>query len=496
MSISESLNSILHSMPNLISDWVLVCTFIFAFIIDVFFKSKKVLSVISFTGLLVSLIILINQTIYHKIDVELFSGFYIITKNVLRFKLLLGIASIIALLPFVLGIVKAKTKEFYYLFPLLLWSANLLCMSQHFLSIFIGIEFLSILSYLYIAFEIKTKETAEASTKYILYGAFASAIMLYGISWLYTLTGTLTLNHIFLSALSKAPIMLVAMSLVLFISGFLFKISAAPFHYYSPDVYEGSSPSTLSFISTIPKVAGFAIFFSFLSHFHYNFQDTVLIWPNFSWEKAISILAIATMFVGNLSALAQQNIKRIMAYSSISHTGFMLIGMVVFSDMGLNALLFYAFVFIISNFSVFFLIQYWEDVYGVKTLKDLVGLGKTSGLSSAMMVVIIASLIGLPPFAGFVAKFLVFGSVFELYQGSLSPWLLFVLIAGVVNTVIALFYYLNIARHLFLIKGESKISIIENDYKAKMLLAIVVLLTTLLIAFGIFPDVFYSTIML
>ena len=207
-------------------------------------------------------------------------------------------------------------------------------------------------------------------------------------------------------------------------------------------------------------------------------------------------MAIATMFIGNLSALTQQNLKRIMAYSSISHTGFLLIGLVVFSDTGLNALMYYSFVFLISNFAVFFLIQYWEENYSVIKLKDLVGVGKVDAFSGSMMIIILASLIGLPPFAGFVAKFLVFSSVFELYQSSLSPWLLFVLISGILNTVIALFYYLNIARHLFLIKGDSKSNIETIGYKTKMLLVIVGLLTTILIAFGVFPNLFYSTIML
>lgn len=490
MNIIDSLQSIKSSLPNLGSEWTLVFAFFIAFIVDVFFHSKKILSTISFLGILLSTFFLINQTIYHKIDVNLFSGFYKITKPILQFKIILSIASIIAFLPYFLGVIKAKSKEFFYLFPLFLLSANLLSMSEHLLSIFLGVEFLSILSYLYIAYEIKSKNTAESSSKYILFGAFASAIMLYGITWLYGLSGTLHLDSSFLSNLSKAPQAVVSMALIMFIGGILFKVSAVPFHYYSPDVYEGSEPATLSFISTIPKIAGLAILYNFIEHFHFNYQGEFLVWPNFSWEKSIAIISIATMFIGNLSALSQNNLKRMMAYSSISHTGFLLISLVVFSDTGLNALYYYSLVFIISNTAVFFLLHYWETSFGIKELKDLIGVGKLKALSGAMMIILLASLTGLPPLAGFLAKFFVFGAVFEQYQSSQSPWLLYVLIAGVLNTVIALFYYFNIARHLFLKSGTSTSVKIETSIQMKTLLYIVAFLTLSVIALGIFPVIF------
>ena len=486
MNIAQSLQSIQSSLPNLGSEWVLVFTFLLAFIFDVFFKNEKLIGGVSVLGIIISLFLLLNQTLHHQVDYTLFNGFYSITKVILQFKILLSIASIIAILPFLIGEFKAKNKEFFYLFPVLLLSANLLSMSDHLLSIFLGVEFLSILSYLYIAYEIKSKSTAESSSKYILYGAFASAVMLYGISWLYGLTGTLHLDSQFLASLSKAPQVLVAMSLIMFLAGVLFKISAAPFHYYSPDVYEGSSPATLAFISTIPKIAGIALMFNVLKHFHFSYFGSYLVWPNFSWEKALAIISIATMFIGNLSALSQKNLKRILAYSSISHTGFLLMSLVVFSDTGLNALLYYSLIFLISNFAVFFILQYWESNFNITYLKQLVGFGKQNPWSSSMMIVVLASLTGLPPLAGFVAKFFVFGSIFQQYQVSSSPWLLYVLIAGVLNTVIALFYYFNIARHLFLIKSESDATEIVGS-KSAVLLIMISILSLMLIVLGIHP---------
>lgn len=487
MNIAESLQSIQSSLPNLGSEWVLVFTFLFAFILDVFIKNEKLIGSISLIGIVASLCLVVNQTLHHQTDYSLFSNFYKISKVVLQFKVLLSISSVIAIIPYVLGIFKAKNKEFYYLFPLLLLSANLLSMSDHLLSIFLGVEFLSILSYLYIAYEIKSRSSAESSSKYILYGAFASAVMLYGISWLYGLTGTLHLGNEFLANLSKAPQGLVAMSIIMFVAGILFKISAAPFHYYSPDVYEGSSASTLAFISTIPKIAGIALMYNVLTHFHFNYLGSYLVWPNFSWEKAIALVSIATMFIGNLSALSQKNLKRIFAYSSISHTGFLLMSLVVFSDTGINSLLYYSLIYLLSNFALFFILHYWETNFNITSLSQLVGFGKQQPWTGSMMIIVLASLTGLPPLAGFVAKFFVFGAIFQLYQVSSSPWLLYVLIAGVLNTVVALFYYFNIARHLFLIKSETNSEEKAPQENSVSIVLIISILSLLLIVLGLHP---------
>lgn len=487
MNTTDSLTSIQTSLPYLNSEWVLVATFFIAFIFDVFFSKKNWIAGVSFLGVLISFILLIAQykQFSNSTSVQLFSGFYQLSKDIIQFKIILGIATIAVFIPFVLKAVKPKSREFFYLIPILLFSANVLCMSNHLLSIFLGIEFLSLVSYLFIAFEIKSKHTAESSTKYILYGAFASAIMLYGITWLYGITGTLQLDSNFLSSLSKVSPAYVAMSLLLFTSGYLFKTSAVPFHFYSPDVYEGSTPSTLAIISTIPKIAGFAILYTFIKHFHFNWEGTILIWPNFSWEKMIAIISIASMFVGNLSALAQHNLKRIFAFSSISHTGFMLLGLLVFSDTGLNALLYYLLVYSFSNIAIFYLLEYWEVNYKITQVSELIGIGKKSPWSSSVMIVLLASFTGLPPLAGFVAKFFVFGSIFQQFQLSQSPWLLFALIAGVLNTVIALFYYFNIARYLFLKK--SSVSSSQEVYS--ILLPFITLLTLLLIVLGLFPGI-------
>lgn len=487
MNTLSALQSIQSSLSHLASDWILLCSFFVAFILDLFVKRKAIISYLTIVGLIVSAFFLFQQSQQAALNISLFNGFYQLSASIINFKLLATTTAILWFLPLLFKNFEYKKTEYIYLLPVLVFSANLLIMSSHFLSIFLGVEFLSILSYVYIAFDIKNKQNAESSAKYVLYGAFSSGVMLYGITWLYGLSGTLYLTPSFLSSLSKMPIDTVGMALLIFSVGFLFKISAVPFHYYSPDVYEGSKAYTLGIISTLPKIAGFAILYSFIGIFHFNYQGTTLAWPNFPWEKVLSIVAIATMFIGNLSALTQKNLKRIFAYSSISHTGFMLLALIVYGATGLEALYYYLSIYTLSSLALFFLLQYWETKYQITSIKDAVGLVKHEKWSPVLMVVLLASFTGLPPLAGFFAKFFVFSAVFEQYQISNEPWLIYSLIAGVLNTVIALFYYFNIARHLYLIKAEHKIeatSVLKNE---TVFIILMLLLTCSLLYFGLYP---------
>lgn len=487
MNTLSALQSIQSSLSHLASDWVLVGTFFIAFLLDLFVKRKELMGYITFVGLVVSGVLLFQQVQQTGSSLFLFNGFYQLSTSAINFKLLVTATSVVWILPFLLKNFEIKKAEYLYLLPVFVLSANLLIMSNHFLSIFLGVEFLSIISYLYIAFDIKNKQNSESSAKYVLYGAFSSAVMLYGITWLYGLSGTLYLDSSFLSSLSKMPIETVGMALLIFSAGFLFKISAAPFHYYSPDVYEGSNANTLAIISTLPKIAGFAILFHFVGKFHFNYQGNILAWPNFPWEKVLSIVAIATMFIGNLSALTQKNLKRIFAYSSVSHTGFMLLALVVYGITGLESLYYYISIYTISSIALFFILQYWEQKYQITNIKELVGLSKTEKWSSLAIIILLASFTGLPPLAGFFAKFFVFSAVFEQYQISNEPWLIYGLIAGVLNTVIALFYYFNIARHLYLIKADQKLVVTSALKNETLFIMLMLLLTCSLLYFGIFP---------
>jgi NADH-quinone oxidoreductase subunit N len=487
MNTLSALQSIQSSLSHLASEWVLVCSFFIALLLDLFVKRKLLIAYLVFTGLVISGVILYQDLQQADASQLLFNNFYQVSTTALKFKLLVVASSLLWYLPILFKNFEYKKIEYLYLIPVFVLSANLLIMSNHFLSIFLGVEFLSIISYLYIAFDIKNKQSSESSAKYVLYGAFSSAIMLYGITWLYGLTGTLYLDASFLSSLSKMPIDTVGMALLIFSAGFLFKISAVPFHYYSPDVYEGAQANTLGIISTVPKIAGFAILFHFIGKFHFNYQGNVLAWPNFPWEKVLAIVAIASMFIGNLSALTQKSLKRIFAYSSISHTGFMLLALVVYGATGLASLYFYLTIYSISSITLFFILQYWEQKYHIVNMEDLIGLVKQEKSSALAMIILLASLTGLPPLAGFFAKFFVFSAVFEQYQISTEPWLLYALIAGVLNTVIALFYYFNIARHLYLIKAEHKIeatSVLKNE---TVFIILMLLLTCSLLYFGLYP---------
>jgi NADH-quinone oxidoreductase subunit N len=258
---------------------------------------------------------------------------------------------------------------------------------------YLSVEFVSIMSYILIAYDIKSQERAEASIKYILFGVLASALMLYGLSLLYTISNELQFNSAFLSNLSKAGADAVILPIVLLLAGFFYKISAFPMHYYVPDVYEGAKPKVLAIISTIPKIAGIALLLNFTKVFSFEYHTTTLVWPNFPFADLIAYIAIATLFVANLSAISQKNIKRIFAYSSISHTGFILMGIASFSNVGESSLLYYTIIFAISNVAMFFIIEQWEQNYNIKTIDDLKGYFQNHALSSVLVVILIASFI-------------------------------------------------------------------------------------------------------
>lgn len=482
--LSNYIQNNLAALPFLMPEGVLLLGFIIMLILDLFKTNHKIINIISILCLSICCYL-----VFLNIDTKqmLFSGFFSINPVIQWSKLLIASASIVVLLANIIepSSPSEKRMEFIYLFPIFVFSLFFMSMSSHLMSMFFSIEFVSIVSYIYIAIDIRNAKNAESATKYILFGAMSTAIMLFGLTLLYGITGTLFLNSAFLAELSKAPVGISVVAIILFLSGILYKVSSAPFHYFTPDVYEGSNPKTLTFISTLPKIAGFTLLINFSNFFSFQWQGVQLIWPNFEWEKALSILAIATMFIGNLSALSQKNLKRIIAYSSISHTGFILMGILSFSTAGINALFYYLIVFTMSNIAIFLLIDYWEKKYQAYELKDLNGLGMLNPFTGVVAVIILASFTGLPPFAGFMAKLLVFSSVYEQYSISRHPWLLWLLISGVVNTVIALFYYFNFAKHLFFKQHEQRIRIKMNTYAYLVCIAMAILI----IYFGVFPSI-------
>ncbi|MCL4162056.1 UNVERIFIED_CONTAM: hypothetical protein GTU68_007925, partial [Idotea baltica] len=321
----------------------------------------------------------------------------------------------------------------------------LMTMAANLLMIYLAIEVVSICSYMLTGI-LKGKKKAEAALKYLLFGAVSSAVMLYGISWLYGFTGTLDItNQAFISGLSEVAALPLTIALVMTLGGLLFKLGAVPFHIWSPDVYEAAPTAIVSVFSTLPKMAALTILFRLV-----NALPTEL----FDWQLILGVIAIASMTFGNFSALWQKDVKRMLAYSSIAHAGFLLVGLIAYTEAGNTSMLFYGAIYLLMNFGAFLLIAIIERRTGTSRFEDMKGLGATMPFIGVLAVVVMVALTGLPPTVGFNAKLYIFSAIWESYQVHNSSILLWVFIVGLLNTVVALFYYLKLPYYLFFKSGE------------------------------------------
>ncbi|UXX79544.1 NADH-quinone oxidoreductase subunit N [Reichenbachiella carrageenanivorans] len=345
-----------------------------------------------------------------------------------------------------------KRGEYHFLIFMILLGAMLLIEVNNLLLFYLSLELVSITSYLLINFNFDRKGF-EAGIKYLLFGAMASGLMLYGLSLIYGLTGTLDLAGLgaFIESGAYAGAWL-TVALLLFFVGIWFKLSLAPMHIWTPDAYEAGPTPVVAYISVVPKVAVLI----FLAQFVLTTQLEIL---DFDWKMIFSGLAIVSMLVGNLSALSQTNAKRMMAYSSIAHSGMLIIGIIVGNDFGIQALLLYAIVYAFMNIGAFYLIELFER-QGFVTIKDLAGVGRKSPWMGVFAVVIMIALAGLPPTGGFTAKLVMFSSLWEYYQTEGHTYLIWLFGLGLLNTAIALFYYLKIPYYLWVHPSDA-----EKEFK-------------------------------
>lgn len=328
----------------------------------------------------------------------------------------------------------------------------LLVSSSNVLMMYLSLELLSFTSYMLTGIVDRDEKTTEAAIKYLLYGGVASAVMVYGLSLLYGMTGTLDIVEMgnVLAAQGDAGVML-WLAFVLVMTGIGFKIAVFPFHMWAPDVYEGAATPFTAFLSVGSKAAGMAIFVRVLYQVfaHYPGEGLVVL-PSggLDWSMVLAVVSAITMTVGNLSALPQRNLKRMLAYSSIAHAGYALMALAGQSVYGLAALYFYIVVYVIANLGVFLVIILVSNEYYAERIDVYEGLGwkgARGAFLAAMMSVFLFSLTGIPPFAGFIGKVYLLVAVIE--KGSTLYWLA---VVAVVNTVISLYFYTRVIRYMFL----------------------------------------------
>jgi NADH-quinone oxidoreductase subunit N len=337
--------------------------------------------------------------------------------------------------------------EYFSLLLACTFGMMLMASANDLLMMYLSLEFVSVTSYILAGLLRKNRKSAEASLKYIIYGAAASGMMVYGMTFLYGLTGTLEVGKVGqeLARLNVPPTMTLITS-VLVMAGFAYKIAAVPFHMWCPDVYEGAPTPVTAFFSVGPKAAGFAMLARFLEAAYPDDPGP------FEWKLVMALLAVLTMAVGNFAALHQQNLKRLLAYSSIAHAGYILIAFNAFTVGSTAAMLVYLLVYVLMNLGAFLVVIVLEEKYGVETVDGCRGVGWRAPWVGAFMTVFLIALTGLPPTAGFTGKFLLFGYVVQYGLGPERALGVALVVIGVVFSVISLFYYMRIVAAMYLAK--------------------------------------------
>jgi NADH-quinone oxidoreductase subunit N len=339
---------------------------------------------------------------------------------------------------------KARTRyrgEFYSLLLLATLAMSLMSSATNLVMIYLSIEFMSLTSYVLVGFFKDDSKSTEGGMKYFLFGAVTSALMLYGMSLMYGATGTTDLQEIASSLAGMQATMpptrwLILPSILLMIAGFSFKMALVPFHQWSPDAYEGAPTPVATLLSVGPKAMAFAILLRVLLTAVPAFQ--------FDWVAILMGISLVSMTLGNLTAIRQSNIKRMLAYSSIAQAGYILVGVVsiVPFTIGIRGVLFYLMAYLFTNAGVFIAVIAFSHVTNSDEISDYAGLVRRAPALAAVMVIFFMSLAGLPPTAGFVGKLLVFGAAVQAGYYYLA-------IIGVLNSVISVVYYFNVVRQMF-----------------------------------------------
>ena len=326
--------------------------------------------------------------------------------------------------------------EFAILAIGVLCGGMLLASANNMLIMYIGIETLSILSYSLASLKKKDDRSSEAGIKYALYGGISAGLMLFGMSHIFGMLGTISFPEIAvkMGELSTNEALLLIPVLILFFAGIAYKISAVPFHMWAPDVYEGSPIPVTAFFSIVPKVAGIAILLR-ISHTFFVSHGIL----NAAWVGLLGCISVLTMTVGNISAINQQSVKRMLAYSSISHAGMMMMGILTIDEIGSAAVLFYMITYLFMTLAAFYIVSFVQDQTGNDHFERFSGLFYRYPLIATILAVTMFSLAGVPPLSGFVAKFHIFSALIGKEFYTLA------IIAGM-NSVIGLYYYLKIVR--------------------------------------------------
>lgn len=466
----------IQSIPYFIPELVLVIFAVGAILVDLVNRGKNTerVAYVALVGVAATLIAVIAVG---SSEHRLFLGMIRLDSFAVFFKILILTATAVT----VVFSIKSEELdprmkgEYYALLIAVTFGMFLMVSSTNLLMIFISLETVSLTSYILAGFLTHNPRSSEAAFKYITFGAVASGTMLFGFSLLFGLTGTgdvvqisSRLTEMFSAGEAYPLVVLVIVTFIL--AGVGYKMASVPFHMWSPDVYEGAPIPITAFLSVASKAAGFALF---IRLFYSTFQASTIVGA-VDWSLMLAIVSALTMTVGNLAALPQQNVKRLLAYSSIAHGGYLLMGAVLLTPEGLQAILFYLIVYLFMNLGAFFVVILIANELGSETIDGYRNLWSRAPFVAVAMAIFLFSLTGIPPFAGFFGKWLLFVAVIkqELY------WLA---IVGLLNSVVSLYYYARIVKAMFLETSDETETIPFS--RGNVALLIVFVVPTLVIGF-------------
>ena len=445
---------------KMVPEYYLVLILIAVFAVDfIMYRSEKKLDTLyAVTAAL--LVVLPVRILFLAEPAEAFGGLYVASPAVNVMKAILAFGTLIVVLmaqPWV-----AKTKhlagEFYMLILSTLLGMFMMMSSGNFMMFFLGLEMASVPMACMVAFDKWKQNSAEGAAKYILTATFSSGVMLYGISFIYAAAGTLYFDDV-AATITASP--LAIMGLVFFFSGLGFKISLVPFHFWTADTYQGAPTPVTGYLSVISKGAAAITLCIILMKV---FQPLVAY-----WEYLLYIVIVLSITVANLFAIRQSELKRFMAFSSISQAGYIMLAVVGNGQMGLASLTYYVLVYIVANMAVFTVINVVEQKNGGRTdMAAYNGFYQTNPKLSFLLTLALFSLAGIPPFAGMFSKFFVFMAAAQ--QGSAAAY--FVVFVALVNTVVSLYYYLLIVKAMYITKTDSPLPTFQSDVNTKIAMAI------------------------
>tara|TARA_Y100000816_G_C26104590_1_gene586484 strand:- start:1474 stop:2892 length:1419 start_codon:yes stop_codon:yes gene_type:complete len=446
------------------------CSIMFLLILGVFKQNNsKLILNMSLIVLLITAVIIFNETLSIK-EIVLFNGSVIIDYLSSFMKIITLLAAFLALV--ISSNYLKSLKIFKIEYSILILSSVLGMMimisSNDLIVFYMGLELQSLALYVLATFNRDEIKSSEAGLKYFVLSALSSGLLLYGCSLIYGFTGSTNFNVI-ASQLNSDQYAL-TFGIVFILVGLAFKISAVPFHMWAPDVYEGSPTTVTLFFTMVPKVAALTVFIRFLYVPFFDLID--------QWQMILVFLSIASMVFGAIAAIGQTNLKRLVAYSSISHVGYALAGLATGSNDGIQSSVIYITIYILMNLGLFscLLMLKRNNVYHEK-IEDLSGLSKNHPLLSLSLLVILFSLAGIPPLAGFFAKFYIFKSVLE-------QSMFFLAIVGLLATVVAAFYYLRLIKIMYFDKEKEKF---DTDHSLWLKISLTAS-TLLILIYFIFPS--------